>query len=332
MVARSALLVCLMLILTGCFRQNSDSFESVNSQDTVLETPAQSNDNDTTTADNAQVIVPERTDEPVVIVQETVVNPPTESQTATEEAAPTQAEPVDEIDMQPTIIIISPRTNDEEGDDGGVVRIVPTATRDNIITPQAPSQINFPTPTPGGDDSERVVGAGLFSTPTDIFDGDGNVAVGDDCSYEIERGDTLFGLALRYGVSLADILELNRLSEDAVIQPGDTIMIPDCGANTVSVPDEPEATEDPNAPTATPTATPTLEVVEEGIVHLVQSGETLYNIAIAYGVTVRQIVDANELADPNRLALNQRLIIPITPTPSPTFTPAAIPTRSSTGG
>jgi len=44
--------------------------------------------------------------------------------------------------------------------------------------------------------------------------------------------------------------------------------------------------------------------------HIVKSGETLSDIAIAHGVSVNDIVKANELKNPNRLSAKQLLLIP----------------------
>lgn len=49
---------------------------------------------------------------------------------------------------------------------------------------------------------------------------------------------------------------------------------------------------------------------DTGYEHVVQSGETLSEIASAYGVTVKVILDNNEIGDPNRLRVGQKLFIP----------------------
>ncbi|MBM7583618.1 spore germination protein [Bacillus pakistanensis] len=46
------------------------------------------------------------------------------------------------------------------------------------------------------------------------------------------------------------------------------------------------------------------------IIHVIQRGETLWQIANRYRVNVSQIVDANELSDPNRLLVGQSLVVP----------------------
>jgi LysM repeat protein len=73
----------------------------------------------------------------------------------------------------------------------------------------------------------------------------------------------------------------------------------------------PTATETPEP---TPTATP--------IIHIVQPGETLRDIARAYGVSPVALADANDMADPNVLEEGQGLLIP-TPTLVASPTPPA---------
>ena len=46
-------------------------------------------------------------------------------------------------------------------------------------------------------------------------------------------------------------------------------------------------------------------------IHVVKSGETLFRIAKAYGISAQEITDANQVPDPNRLVIGQTLVIPI---------------------
>ncbi|MDP2935473.1 MAG: LysM peptidoglycan-binding domain-containing protein [Dehalococcoidia bacterium] len=70
-------------------------------------------------------------------------------------------------------------------------------------------------------------------------------------------------------------------------------------------------------PTATPTPGPTI--------YKVAPGDTLYQIAKNYGVTIEAIVQANKLSDPRLINVGQELAIPATPTPAPRSTPTAKP-------
>ena len=68
-------------------------------------------------------------------------------------------------------------------------------------------------------------------------------------------------------------------------------------------------------PPASPTSEPT-PTVATTITHIVEAGDTLYDLAQKYDTTIEAIVEANDLPDPNSLKLGQKLIIPL-PTPTP---------------
>jgi murein DD-endopeptidase MepM/ murein hydrolase activator NlpD len=47
-----------------------------------------------------------------------------------------------------------------------------------------------------------------------------------------------------------------------------------------------------------------------GVYHRVRSGENLYRISKAYGVSAKRLAEANHLSDPSRIEVGQRLLIP----------------------
>lgn len=71
-------------------------------------------------------------------------------------------------------------------------------------------------------------------------------------------------------------------------------------------------------PVAIRRAASTLEAIgtPTPIVHVVQQGDSLEYIAGFYGVRVADIVAANALEDPDRLRVGQRLVIPVSTSPS----------------
>jgi LysM repeat protein len=113
-------------------------------------------------------------------------------------------------------------------------------------------------------------------------------------TYVVQRGDTLYSIALRYGTTVAALKQINRLTGD-LIYVGQVLFI---GAvPTVSV-----------TPVGTPGST----------THTVVRGDTLYSIARRYGTTVNAIVAANHLVGVG-IYVGQRLLIsvPSTATPLP---------------
>lgn|GEM_PF-4301097 len=81
---------------------------------------------------------------------------------------------------------------------------------------------------------------------------------------------------------------------------------------------EPPATE---YPTLNPSQTPTVQVtVIPQQKYVVQAGDTLFQIATQYGVSLEDLVAANQIADPDRIAVGQELLIPgyqVPATPAP---------------
>lgn len=69
-------------------------------------------------------------------------------------------------------------------------------------------------------------------------------------------------------------------------------------------------------PTLAATGDPLADLIT--VVHVIQPGETLYEIALNYNVPMEQIVALNDISDPGRIAQGDELKIPL---PRPTVTP-----------
>ena len=123
--------------------------------------------------------------------------------------------------------------------------------------------------------------------------------------YTVRPGDTLLGLARQYRVSMAAIQLANRLGESTALRAGQTLIIPT----------------GPTWPGESPF----------WIIHIVQPGETLGNIAQTFRVTTGDLTRVNGIADPALLKTNQPIVIPLDSmwvaevTLAPTRTPTARP-------
>lgn len=117
----------------------------------------------------------------------------------------------------------------------------------------------------------------------------------------VQRGETLFRIALRYGLTIDDLSRANGLSNPNNIQVGQRLLIPSLE-----------------------------EAPQEGIIHTVESGETLQSIAAQYGVAIDLLVSANNLPSMDRINVGQLLRIPQSDSvPLSTQTPTAVPTQVS---
>lgn len=136
--------------------------------------------------------------------------------------------------------------------------------------------------------------------------------------YEIQRGDTLNGIARRYGVPVKELVEANDIVDPNRIFPGQKLVIP--GYKLPQPEPEPEV-----SPTPKPIPEP-----DEKFVYTVNSGDTIGSIAKRYGSTVQELIEANNLTEASLLRVGQKLIIPGViksrePAP-PSALPEAIPT------
>ena len=123
-------------------------------------------------------------------------------------------------------------------------------------------------------------------------------------THRVQPGETLQWIAERYGVTQADILEINSITNTSRLTIGQVLNLP-----------------------ATTTAQPPVATQE----HLVQPGQTLREIGELYGVDFQTLADTNNIANPNLIQPGQVLIVPAVvppqtqqPTPAPTQAPVVV--------
>ncbi|UOQ53493.1 LysM peptidoglycan-binding domain-containing protein [Hymenobacter cellulosivorans] len=132
-----------------------------------------------------------------------------------------------------------------------------------------------------------------------------SVATSDDDSlpaeYTVRRGDNLTRLARERGVTVAQVMAWNNLSTEAVM-PGQKLLF--------RAPTEAEAaTAARTVARRAPAAAKPTEVLPAPKVHLVQPGDTLYNISRRYqGVTVEQLRKLNNLKS-DEVKPGQKLLV-----------------------
>ena len=115
--------------------------------------------------------------------------------------------------------------------------------------------------------------------------------------YTIKAGDTLTGIASRFGVSMMTVWWANKLTTKS-LHAGQVLVIPPVN----------------------------------GLVVTVQPGDTLDSIATENKIDIADIISLNDLQDPN-LIVGQVLLLPgAKGDPIPTPKPTPKPTRSSSGG
>ncbi|MCE7990154.1 MAG: LysM peptidoglycan-binding domain-containing protein [Caldilinea sp. CFX5] len=112
----------------------------------------------------------------------------------------------------------------------------------------------------------------------------GEQAGGDAVSHVVQPGETLYGIAQKYGVDANAIAEANNVANRNQLRVGQKLTIPGITARQAA-----EAL---------------------GRVHVVQSGESLTAIAQQYGISAEEIISFNNISNPDAIYVGQELIIP----------------------
>lgn len=118
----------------------------------------------------------------------------------------------------------------------------------------------------------------------------------------VREGESLWTIAASYNVKIGDVMWYNNLNEESFLQPGQEIKVR-------------------LAPGELPPPTPT-----PLIYHIVQAGQTPWEIALTYGLTLEQLQAFNNMAANAIIKPGDELRIRPPDTPTPTPLPTSTPT------
>ena len=119
-------------------------------------------------------------------------------------------------------------------------------------------------------------------------------------SHEVQKGETLYSISRKYGISVGELCSENNLSTSAVIKTGQKLKIP----------------------TQNSSETKNTQKVEKTDTYIVKKGDTLYGIAKKFGISVETLTILNKMSGSNNIKVGQVLTVPLASSEKQTSKPS----------
>jgi LysM repeat protein/predicted chitinase len=116
-----------------------------------------------------------------------------------------------------------------------------------------------------------------------VYETDGNGTAPGTITYIVQPGDNLTNIANQFDMSIAEIQELNDITNPDEIQVGQELLVYG-------------TTDGEGSPPST-------------ITYIVQSGDNLSTIALRFGMTVAEIISLNNISNPDQIQIGQELLV-----------------------
>lgn len=124
-------------------------------------------------------------------------------------------------------------------------------------------------------------------------------------SHQVQKGETLYSISRKYGISVGELCSANNISTSSVIKTGQNLKIP----------------------TKNSSETKNSQKVEKTDTYIVKKGDTLYGIAKRFGVSVETLTIMNKMSGSNTIKVGQCLIVPLAPSESKSIEVVKTPTN-----
>ncbi len=169
---------------------------------------------------------------------------------------------------------------------GAPVQTGTAAVRDEVsAAPVAPAPVRTtPTPTPTPTPT-RTPAVATTPAPAPAP----TPATSSATSYTIKSGDTLSGIAARFGTTTKKLMNLNNITDANQIRIGQVLKLP--GASTA-------------APAPAPAPAPSARTYK------IKSGDSLSAIAVRFGTTTRKLMNLNDIANADQIRIGQVIKLP----------------------
>ena len=107
--------------------------------------------------------------------------------------------------------------------------------------------------------------------------------------HEVQKGETLYSISRKYGISVGELCSENNLSTSAVIKTGQKLKIPTQNSSEAK----------------------NTQKVEKTDTYIVKKGDTLYGIAKRFGISVETLTILNKMSGSNTIKVGQVLTVPL---------------------
>lgn len=124
-------------------------------------------------------------------------------------------------------------------------------------------------------------------------------------AYFVKSGDTLWSISIKLGVSLDNLLSVNKLTAKSLIKPGEKLTIPTGSSISSNL----KSNSTPAAPAVSTSPDPVTHS-SSTVSYKVVSGDTLFSIAKHYNISVATLKKENNLTK-DTIILGEKLIIPV---------------------
>lgn len=190
-------------------------------------------------------------------------------------------------------------------------------------SPFAPSPLSEDAPSEGGlrFDSSTLGGGNRFAPTRPGTSASLASAVpetkgqAEPVTVTVSRGDSLWSISRKHGVSVNDLAAINKLKTSSVLRVGQKLTLPEKpSASSLQAPDQSGAAKTLDKSKAVSSLEPAhpaskLKSRPGTVIHIVKRGEMLGSIARKYGVKARDIAVTNNITNPAIIPVGKELII-----------------------
>lgn len=127
-------------------------------------------------------------------------------------------------------------------------------------------------------------------------------------TYTVERGDSLWSIAKKHNLAVAELAKANSIPTGTALKPGRKLIIP--GGKAVAAPAKESVAPAGMSLPAEKAAASARPANGESVKHTVAVGDSLGVIARKYQVSVGELAQANNITDPSKVRAGQQLVIP----------------------